>query len=341
MPQNKNKNTGLNPNSQRLSFLLITAIVLALLTIVISSYIRLAESGAGCEPWPECYGVYKTDINAQGVNVLKQQSSKAAFRAERVFHRLVASSLGILVLVIFFLSWRPGYSHKIGKLIPGLLLLLTLLLAVIGTIHPVNPMPIITFTNFSGGLLIMSLLYYLYLKVTRDELQIETVNHSGLIRLGIVVLILQILWGGWTSANFAGATCEKLLNCDFTQMNNASISDVIDPGGHLLLDQNSKVVIEPKMYIIQFIHHLLAILSLGVFVIVTFLLHKNSTSDTKKLRHSCLFVMSLLLLQFIIGLSTLVFGLALQLIALHNLLAALLLLLITQLYMKLTTRNNL
>jgi len=317
------------------------AIVLALLTVVISSYIRLAESGLGCEPWPACYGKYHTDVNANGINVLKQQSEEVAFKSERIFHRLVASMLGLLVVVLFFLSLRPDYYQKTGRLIPALLLLLTLMLAIIGPLRPESPLPIITFGNFSGGLTIVALLFYLYLKVSANGLKIDNSDYPGLLRLGIIIIIIQILWGGWTSANYAGTSCEKLLSCNIPVEGNVAVSEAINPVSGLLLDQYANVIIEPKMHIIQFIHHLLAVVSLCVFAVATFLLYRRTNLNKKSFYKECLIVVSLLALQFIIGLSTVAFDLPLLIVVLHNLLAAILVLSITSIYMKLSTRNNL
>ncbi len=341
MNDNYHDNNTVDITAKRLSSLLLSAFILALLTVVVSSYIRLAESGVGCEPWSECYGTYKTDTNTRGINVFKQQGEQAAFRVERIFHRLIASTLGILIVVLFFLSRRRDYSHKTGKFIPGFLLLLTLILAVLGPLQPVNPLPIITLSNFTGGLLMMTLLYYLYQKVTRPATQKGKVEHLWFLRLGLVVLLLQIFWGGWTSANYAGPACDRLLSCNISGDDSTVIAGIVNPLVSLELDQQSKVVIKPKMYTIQLIHHLLAVLSLVIFILITVLQYLNKLSDNKKLRNNCLFVMSIILLQFIIGLVTVTFGLPLAILTMHNLLAALLLILMTSLYMKLPMRSEL
>ena len=44
--------------SQHITFTLLvySSILLTLLTVVLSAYIRLSTNGLGCEPWPDCYG---------------------------------------------------------------------------------------------------------------------------------------------------------------------------------------------------------------------------------------------------------------------------------------------
>jgi len=325
--------------------LLFVALCLALLTVIISSYIRLAESGLGCEPWPACYGEYHTNKDTQGINVLTHNNEQATFRVERIAHRLIASTLGLIICLIFILSWQKGYQKQIGRLIPSMLFLLTVMLALIGPIKPENPLPVLTFANFTGGLLIVTLLFYLFLQVRNiKSTTVVSSVHSGIIRWGIILVVLQILWGGWTSANYAGSSCEKLMICDQlendqTEKSGATVLASINPFSSLLLDQQSRVIIEHKMQSIQLIHHLLAIFSLAVFMLVTFLLFKNSRDTEKSVRNNCSIVVSLLLLQFIIGLGTIAFQLPLMLVVLHNVLAALLLMVITVLYMNIFKRT--
>ncbi len=320
---------------------LIVALCLAILTVVISSYIRLAESGLGCEPWPACYGEYHTNKNTQGINVLTQNSEKAAYRGERIAHRLIASSLGLIICLIFILSWQKNYQKQIGRLIPGILFSLIVILAVIGPLKPVTPVPALTFANYTGGLLIVVLLFYLYrqVKATKPLPVTVTSVHSGIIRWGLILVFIQILWGGWTSVNYAGNSCEKLMTCEQLESNGATVLAAINPVSSLLLDQQSRVIIENKMQTIQLIHHILAILSFAIFTLITFLLFRNKNDIEKHLRNTCLLVVSLLLLQFIIGLGAIAFQLPLMLVVLHNFLAALLLMVITVLYMNIYKRT--
>ncbi|MCB1730495.1 MAG: hypothetical protein KDI21_08465, partial [Halieaceae bacterium] len=38
------------------------SLLLTLLTVVLSAYIRLAEVGIGCEPWPQCYARLNPEV---------------------------------------------------------------------------------------------------------------------------------------------------------------------------------------------------------------------------------------------------------------------------------------
>ncbi len=312
---------------------LIVALCLAILTVAVSSYIRLAESGLGCEPWPVCYGEYHINKNSQGINVLTHNSEQVAYRGERIAHRLMASSLGLIICFIFILSWQKNYQKQIGRLVPGILFTLIMILAVIGPLKPMAPLPVHAFANFTGGLLIVALLFYLYRQVSATKPIPVASVHRGIIRWGLILVFIQILWGGWTSANYAGNSCEKLMICNHLESNDTTVLAAINPVSPLLLDQHSRVIIENKMQTIQLIHHILAILNVAIFILITFLLFRNKKDTEKNLRKNCLFVVSLLLLQFIIGLGAIAFQLPLMLVVLHNFLATVLLMVITVLYM--------
>ncbi|RLA03948.1 MAG: hypothetical protein DRQ47_04230, partial [Gammaproteobacteria bacterium] len=69
--------------------LLVSSLCLALVTVVLSAYLRLAESSIGCEPWPACYGQYHNNESVMGINVLvasseeNETASEASYVVER------------------------------------------------------------------------------------------------------------------------------------------------------------------------------------------------------------------------------------------------------------------
>lgn len=330
-----------NNHKKELLKLLVVALCLAILTVVISSYIRLADSGVGCTPWPSCYGQYLSNESSHGINVLMEEGERSNYRTERIFHRLIASSLGLVILFIFILSRQASYREMLGQLVPSTLILLTVVLAIIGPIRPATPLPILTVANFMGGLVIVALLYFLYQKVTKPKETSAPSVISKTIYGGLVFIVLQIFIGGWTSANYAGTSCEKVMICENMQHDEFLLTDAFNPVASLQLDQHSKVITESKMAVIQFIHHLFAIFTLLYFSIIVAYLLKRQKLAEKGVRKDCLSVLGLLILQFMLGMSALVFSLPIILVVLHNLFAALLFIVITSLYTKLSLRTSL
>ena len=95
-----------------MSILAKTSLVLVIILVSLSAYLRLAHSGIGCADWPACYGrigevarisqpVESADAYQQLLEKRNQPLSWAT-----PLHRLVASVLGLLVVFMAFLSMR-------------------------------------------------------------------------------------------------------------------------------------------------------------------------------------------------------------------------------------------
>ncbi len=312
-----------------LAQLLKATIVLAVLTVVISSYIRLAETGVGCEPWPACYGQYHYNESAQGVTVLTEQGADSPLRFARISHRIITTLLGTIILYLFVISWFKKYRPLLGLLVPTTLLFLTIVLSTIGRIHPTQPLPLLTMANFTGGFLLLSLCYYLLFKITTNNTSQIKDKNTIWYRAGILMVVVQILWGGWTSANYAGGSCINLLSC-------SSISSTIETENswHLALDNSNHVIIEEQASSIQKAHHLLAIVSLLCWIMLMFL----SRHSDEKLHNYSNFMFLFLMLQFLIGIISLALRLPLLTTVLHNFLAALMIIFATYFNHSLSSR---
>lgn len=318
--------------------LLLLALFLAIATVMVSSYIRLVESGLGCSDWPSCYGKYAFNESAQGVTVLTDKGEHSPHRMARIAHRAVTTLLGILVLALFVVSRMPKYREITGRVVPLFLLVLTLALAAIGGIHPTEPWPILTLGNFVGGLLLVGLLTQLYLTLTSypsREFLPDSPPSSAIttsIRVGIFLIALQILLGGWTSANYAGASCDTLFHCEALSSQSVYNDDPLL--ARLSLDETLHVVMQAKMPIIQLIHHIGAVVTLIYFLVLALILMRGKND----LCNHLLSIFGLLIVQVVLGLSALLFHLPLLMVFLHNFFAAILIIMATTINQKLTTR---
>ena len=131
-------------------------------------------------------------------------------------HRYAASSLGLLILVIAFMSWRKSTLLKI-RLFTSILLLLVIFQGMLGmwTVTLLLK-PVIVLSHLLGGLTILSLLYWLVLEQQPGQ---DTVTKSGNSKLlpsvivGLFILVIQISLGGWTSTNYAALACTDFPSC--------------------------------------------------------------------------------------------------------------------------------
>ena len=96
------------------------AVALAACVIVFGAFVRLSNAGLSCPDWPTCYGKAAWPSTAAQVadhaaTVIRPFESSKAWREQ--FHRMIAGSLGVLVLVLALLATRKrpqGWLHVIG-----------------------------------------------------------------------------------------------------------------------------------------------------------------------------------------------------------------------------------
>jgi cytochrome c oxidase assembly protein subunit 15 len=176
----------MNPGQARL---LAATLLLALVVVGASSFLRLAGNGLGCEPWPRCYG---TEAAAQRAN------DSAVVQGMRLSHRVAATLFLVVASVLVWKGWRrwPVAHRSAGVL----LLAVTLLLAGIGLITP-SPWPWVTWINLLGGFTLVALL--LLLAAPHDS-PWRVSRWFGVL---LVLLVLQALAGATISVRLAGAAC--------------------------------------------------------------------------------------------------------------------------------------
>lgn len=190
--------TGSSP-SRGTRFLALGALLLAILLVAVSGYIRLAKAGFGCEPWPACFG--------QGALAAPEGPLDLnPFAA--LLHRVTATILGLLVLAIAWRAFFRGESRAV-RIASVLLLVLTVGLAALGPWSATLAWPAVTFTNLVGGVVMVAVLGWLVAAF-------ESAPGPGLRRAvqgGLVLAALQLVLGGLAAAHLAGPACPELPTC--------------------------------------------------------------------------------------------------------------------------------
>ena len=96
------------------------AVALATCVIVFGAYVRLSNAGLSCPDWPTCYGKVAWPTSAAQVadhaaTAIRPVEPGKAWLEQ--FHRMIAGSLGVLVLALALLATRrrpQGWIHVIG-----------------------------------------------------------------------------------------------------------------------------------------------------------------------------------------------------------------------------------
>lgn len=231
--------------SEQLYKLVLLTTIFAFCVAVLGAYTRLTDAGLGCPDWPGCYGqlILSNELqtkhpeiaNIPGFNLKKAWTEMA--------HRYIAGFLGLL---IFFLSFRFFRLKKTTFLqanpkilrITCLLMGLVIFQALLGMwTVTLKLFPLVVMAHLLGGLTIVSLLYWLSLmlkpcsfsffkKKLKTKLTVAAVENIKpplpkttltvfkiTSTFGLMILILQLFLGGWTSANYAAFVCLDFPAC--------------------------------------------------------------------------------------------------------------------------------
>ncbi|MBU1237925.1 MAG: COX15/CtaA family protein [Gammaproteobacteria bacterium] len=310
------------------------ALYVALVVVPLGAYVRLSDAGLGCPDWPGCYGKLvgvpdHPEEHAAAAQAFPDKPVEAGKAWKEMIHRYVAGTLGLLVFAAGLLAWRrrPVVSAVLAVTIVFQALLgmwtVTLLLK-----------PAIVTAHLLGGMTVVALLT-LQAMMERDATNVRTVpsGASTLAWLALVALAVQIGLGGWVSSNYAGLACQDFPTCQGAWL------PAMDFGhGFTLrreLGYTGQGVLLPfeALTAIHWSHRLGALL---VFLTVGALIVRLRSAPAWQ---PWAFVLAvLLLLQVGLGVANVLLSLPLPLAVAHNFGAALLLLHVVAVNMRLSGR---
>lgn len=227
---------------------------------------------------------------------------------------------GELILLVQALRWSNVDAARLSTL----LLMVIVFQAVLGmwtVIWLVKP--VIVMAHLMGGLLTLSLLTWLAWKTTPwgPLVSAEAPKLRRLLWIGLVLLVIQIALGGWTSANYAALAC----GTDYPTCLGQWWPEQDYREGFVLwrgigVDYEGGVLDGPARVAIQMAHRLMAILVVGHLLMVAIKLLRSTG-----LRYSGGLLLVLLCAQVALGISNIVLSLPLWVAVAHNAGAALLL----------------
>ncbi len=196
------------------------AALLTFVVVVFGAYVRLSDAGLGCPDWPGCYGHVGVPETPEAIAKANQAYPERPVEATKgwkeMYHRYLASSLGGLILILALVAW--GYKDSgLPVALPTLLVILVIFQGLLGmwtVTMLVNP-TIVTM-HLAGGLATLMLLWWLALRTGNLFAGTTSQPFANLypwLWVGLVLLIIQVLLGGWTSTNYAAAACSQFPAC--------------------------------------------------------------------------------------------------------------------------------
>ncbi len=302
------------------------SLVLVILLVTLSAYLRLTHSGIGCADWPACYGqIGEPPADSQVISsenayqrIVAEASQPLAWATP--LHRIVASVLGLMIVLLVVLSLKQKRNRLISIALLGIAVFLALLGMKSGSLHS----PAVVMGNLSGGFLMLGLLGWILFKPIDGEKyrKRQKALPGSLPAMAVLVLVVQILLGGLTSAHFAATSCQTLPDCQGTWLPGPGIWKALDLTRPHEVTSMGKVTGGQEHIDIHVAHRLGAVATAILVLAVGFL----SWRAGGRLRNTGVLVMFLVAAEFVIGLIGVASGLPIGLVVSHNWIAGLLLL---------------
>ena len=317
--------------------LALVSAILAFVVIVLGAWVRLSAAGLGCPDWPGCYGHLTAGDAAQNIEVITEAFPDRPFEYEKALkemvHRYFASTLGLLIVAMACVAIVNRHDPRQPVALPLALVALVIFQGLLGmwTVTLLLK-PLVVVLHLLGGLATFSLCAWLAMRGRADEHEshprvASEAAHGPLRKLAVaalVVLVLQIALGGWTSSNYAALACPDFPTCQNSYWPEMDADEAFVLWRGLGIDYEGGVLDHPARVAIHFVHRLGAIVAAIVLGWLSFSMWRNGA--TLRVRNAGLFVGILLLVQLVLGPIMVIRALPLWLATAHNGVAALLLL---------------
>jgi cytochrome c oxidase assembly protein subunit 15 len=290
--------------------------------VALSAYIRLAEVGIGCESWPDCYAQLDPSTEKKGIAVLTEQGQQMAHYGARVAHRYIASVLGLFILAVYIMALRQGNARSTALWVPTALFAIMVFLSLLGYYTPTRSNPLITMGNLLGGMALLGLLWWMMQReADAVEVPADPAAYRPLALFALCLVSLQIVLGGWSSANFASASCPGLVSCEGEILSVANAAQAFNPAREVRLDAGGAVIREDALGLLSMTHRVFALLTAGYLAWLV-----RRLKPREELAGTVIALSVFSISQVVLGVSTIWLDIPLLLLSLHNVLAACLLL---------------
>jgi len=322
--------------------ILVITTILTLCVVVFGSYVRLTDAGLGCPDWPGCYGTLTVPQSEEAISQALQQFPDSMVETDKAWvemiHRYIAGILGLLILFIAVKSYKLRDEIKITLKLPFFILALVCLQAILGmwTVTKLLQPAIVT-THLIGGMTILGLMTFMTHRQLGTQINNDSINrHTMTIaRLSLFVLFIQILLGGWTSTNYAALACTDYPTCHGALIPDMNFKDGFSIFRELGMTSSGEELSLQALHAIQWVHRMGAIV-LTALVLYLFYLLRNFPG-LGFYRNLLLILISV---QFVVGIANLLLHLPIALATIHNLGAALLVIILVVINSRLTPQYD-
>lgn len=310
--------------------------------VVFGAFTRLTDSGLGCPDWPGCYG--EASPIAAGSQIAQAEAHQPSGPVTQhkawieMIHRYLAMTVGALIVAMLAISVRARrelpfsvawvWATFAWVIVQGLFGKYTVTLKLY---------PAIVTLHLFGGLVLLALLMVQVERYRATPL-VLTNGARTLLKLGMALLVVQVLLGAWVSTNYAVLACQG-----FPQCNGQWWPDAMDAGQgftilrHLGRAGEGGFLPAEALVAIHWAHRVFALLVVTTLLALVAALWRQPAGGARRPAQALL---ALLLLQVATGAANVVLQWPLLAALMHTGGAAALVLLLVSLQVRATTVPN-
>ena len=287
---------------KRIRILAVALVLLSLLILLVSAHIRLSGAGLGCSPWPDCYG----QLLAGAANLHGD--------AARILHRSAASLALVLGFVLVAQCLRPQPVQPAARWATALLsLMIALTFVGLFSADPHRVWP--GFINILGGAGLVLLSWRTALAAGADPA--PPPRPAPLLHAGAGLLVLTMALGALIGVRYAATACLSLPACGDVAWPVAAGWSALNPFTVIAAAAGPGDEGGVALHLLHRYCALATLLLLGIGGLQG--LAQPAT------RASAVLLLALLLVQFALGVLTVLSGFGLWLAVAHSVCASLLL----------------
>lgn len=320
--------------------LTLLAVVWTFCLIVLGAYVRLSDAGLGCPDWPGCYGQASPQHAIESISAAQAEQPHGPVSLAKAWkemvHRYFASALGLLILAIALLAVRQRQVLRQSPALPVATFFVVCFQGALGawTVTMLLKPAIVT-SHLIGGMTLLAMLVWLNLR-QREWPRAErgAPQFQAWALLGLVIVALQIILGGWVSTNYAALACTDFPSCQGSLLPNMAFRDAFHVLRELGQTPDGAMLSMANLTAIHWLHRLGALLTFLYLAWLSWRLYAQGV-----LRSLALAIAAALLVQLSLGVGNVLLHLPLAVAVLHNAGAALLLVLLVTLNFRLARRR--
>jgi cytochrome c oxidase assembly protein subunit 15 len=315
-------------------YLAIFAFCVAVIVVILGAFTRLSHAGLGCPDWPTCYGHLWVPNTVDEIHAANQAFAATPVETEKTWpeqiHRIFASSLGLLMIGLVSIAFRNRGVEGQPLKLPLFMLCFVILQGLFGmwTVTLLLWPQVVTL-HLLGGFATLSLLWLLVQRLGNFHWQfgLQVLGKIKKLRwlavAGLLVVVVQIALGGWTSSNYAALACADLPTCHNEWVPPMDFSAGFNIFQHIGPNYLGGQMDNQARTAIHFSHRVGAIVTAIVLLALSISLFMIKE---KAVRYMAAALCAILALQIALGLSNVFFALPLPVAVAHNAVGAVLLL---------------